>query len=145
MSGGGSRYPGRVGFFFVFWFCFFFVVVIYLFYSSCLIFFFFLFIITYLFYYTIPLSSLTFTGAGQNTGETVNRFLSVGATPYSTSEVEAKNHNYELVKNTAGTVVHVDVKQMGVGGDCSWSCDILDKYKIHPGNYTYQFYIRADE
>jgi beta-galactosidase len=71
--------------------------------------------------------------------------LSVDAIPYTVAELEAKKHNFELVKNADGITVHVDVKQMGVGGDCSWGCDVLDVYKVHPDDYAYEFYIQGTE
>jgi len=36
---------------------------------------------------------------------------------------------------------HIDLGQMGVGGDNSWGRKPLDKYLILPGEYRYEFEI----
>jgi beta-galactosidase len=37
------------------------------------------------------------------------------------------------------TYLHIDMKQMGVGGDDSWGARTHDPYLIPPQNYTFQF------
>ena len=40
-------------------------------------------------------------------------------------------------------VLNIDLIQMGVGGNDSWS-DVaapLEKYQVKPGDYTYRFYL----
>lgn len=38
--------------------------------------------------------------------------------------------------------LNIDYVQMGVGGDTSWGAQPLDKYKIKPENYKYEYMIR---
>ncbi|MFY0686279.1 MAG: DUF4981 domain-containing protein [Cyclobacteriaceae bacterium] len=62
--------------------------------------------------------------------------------PYSTYNLEEAKHSYELKKRDQITL-HIDHKQMGVGGDNTWShrAEPHDDYLIMPGNYSYSFYL----
>ena len=68
--------------------------------------------------------------------------LSVSAWNYTQEELERFVHDFEL--NEADFItVNVDCAMMGVGGDNSWGYPVMDKYRIHPGNYHYRFSLSA--
>ncbi len=68
--------------------------------------------------------------------------LSMSAWPYTEANIEAARHTNKLVK--AGYVtLNIDLVQMGVGGNDSWS-DVaapLDQYQLPATAYTYSFYL----
>lgn len=72
--------------------------------------------------------------------------LSISAWPYSQKQLDEASHDYNL-KSNGITILNIDHKQMGVGGDDSWS--ILarphDPYRLQPVPYQYQFKIRIRE
>ncbi|MFS4466674.1 glycoside hydrolase family 2 TIM barrel-domain containing protein [Maribacter sp. 2210JD10-5] len=81
-----------------------------------------------------------------NTG---NGFYVIGKEPlnfsvqeYDTHNIETAKHTNELVNNGTLTV-NIDAKQMGVGGDNSWSyrAEPYKEFLIRPGTYSYSFYI----
>lgn len=60
---------------------------------------------------------------------------------YTPFEMENKLHPYELVKN-ANTILNINYKQMGVGGDDSWGALPHDEFLIKPtANYSYTYRI----
>jgi beta-galactosidase len=61
------------------------------------------------------------------------------------AEYEAKKYNFELEKNEDGTVVNVDLRQLGVAGDNAWGLQAYEQYQIPPGDYEYEFYIHGSE
>jgi beta-galactosidase len=69
--------------------------------------------------------------------------LSMSAWPYTEDNIENAKHTNKLVD--AGYItLNIDLVQMGVGGNDSWS-DVaapLDQYQIPARNYSYSFYIR---
>ena len=68
--------------------------------------------------------------------------LSMSAWPYSVENLESSTHTNTL-KDAAYVTVNIDLVQMGVGGNDSWS-DVaapLDKYQIPAKNYSYSFYL----
>jgi beta-galactosidase len=68
--------------------------------------------------------------------------LSISAWPYTEENINQAKHTNELVD--AGFItLNIDLKQMGVGGNDSWSevAAPLDKYQISSGNYRYCFYL----
>lgn len=68
--------------------------------------------------------------------------LSVSAWNYTQEELERFVHDFEL--NEADFItVNMDCAMMGVGGDNSWGYPVMDKYRIHPGNYHYRFSLSA--
>ncbi len=68
--------------------------------------------------------------------------LSMSAWPYSEENIEKAKHTIDLID--AGYItLNIDLIQMGVGGNDSWS-DVaapLEKYQVPAGNYHYSFYI----
>ena len=73
----------------------------------------------------------------------INENLSMSAIPYSTWNIEEALHTYDL-KKTAFYTINIDHKQMGVGGDDSWSQKALPhkEFRIPAKNYTYSFLIQ---
>jgi len=68
--------------------------------------------------------------------------LSVNAWPYTEKNIEAAKHTDKL-KDAGFITLNIDLKQMGVGGNDSWS-DVgapLPKYQIPAKAYTYSFYL----
>lgn len=72
-----------------------------------------------------------------------NHLISVNASPYTQNMLEKSTHDWELQKHE-NTVINIDYKQMGVGGDNSWGHPVMEKYQIKPGNYEYTFYLEID-
>lgn len=77
----------------------------------------------------------------QVTGVSSN--LSVSAWPYTTKNIENALHTYDLKKEDFITL-NIDYKQMGVGGDDSWSKDALphEQFRVPAKNYEYSFLIK---
>jgi beta-galactosidase len=68
--------------------------------------------------------------------------LSMSVSPYTDENIQNAKHTYRL-RDAGYLVVNVDLKQMGVGGNDSWS-DVaapLEKYQIKAKAYQYTFYI----
>ena len=69
--------------------------------------------------------------------------LSMSAWPYTEEDIIKAKHTNSL-KDAGFITVNIDLKQMGVGGNDSWS-DVsapLPQYQIKAGNYQYGFYIK---
>ncbi len=68
--------------------------------------------------------------------------LSMGAWPYTESNINRAKHTIDL-KNPGFVTLNIDLKQMGVGGNDSWSNvgAPLKKYQIPAKNYSYTVYI----
>ncbi|MGE4586321.1 MAG: glycoside hydrolase family 2 TIM barrel-domain containing protein, partial [Mangrovibacterium sp.] len=68
--------------------------------------------------------------------------LSMSAWPYTEENINQAKHTNELV--AAGFItLNIDLIQMGIGGNDSWS-DVgapVEKYQLAPGNYHYSFYL----
>ena len=78
--------------------------------------------------------------------EFTDSLLSVAALPYNIDDLdpEARKRQYhsgELVERNK-IFMHVDMKQMGVGGIDSWGSMPVEKYWITPGAYQYSYLIR---
>ena len=78
------------------------------------------------------------------TGLTViaDSLLNMSAWPYSEEMINKAKHTNEL-KPSGFITLNIDLKQMGVGGNDTWS-DVaapLEKYQIKAGNYKYRFYL----
>ena len=69
--------------------------------------------------------------------------LSVSAWPYSQEDLTEASHTYELPERDF-TTVNLDYKQMGVGGDNSWSekARPMPKYRLSESTYAYGFTLR---
>ncbi|MFC3362376.1 glycoside hydrolase family 2 TIM barrel-domain containing protein [Pedobacter fastidiosus] len=68
--------------------------------------------------------------------------LSMSAWPYTEENIQSAKHTNKL-KDAGYLTVNVDLIQMGVGGNDSWS-DVaapLPKYQIPSKNYKYSFYL----
>ncbi len=66
--------------------------------------------------------------------------LSMSAWPYTEENIETAKHTNKL-KDAGYITLNIDLVQMGVGGNDSWS-DVaapLDKYQIKSGSYSYSF------
>ncbi len=68
--------------------------------------------------------------------------LSFSVVPHGIENLQEANHINELSDRKVLTV-NIDLKQMGVGGDDSWSMKARshEAYRIKPGNYKYSFYL----
>ncbi len=69
--------------------------------------------------------------------------LSVSAWPYTTEDIERARHTYELEKRDFITL-NLDLIQMGVGGDDSWSQDALphEEFRAPARDYRYRFVLK---
>ncbi|WP_179413460.1 glycoside hydrolase family 2 TIM barrel-domain containing protein [Mucilaginibacter sp. E4BP6] len=68
--------------------------------------------------------------------------LSMNAWPYTEKNIEAARHTNKL-KDAGYITLNIDLLQMGVGGNDSWS-DVgapLEKYQIPAKGYSYSFYL----
>ena len=68
--------------------------------------------------------------------------LSMSAWPYTEENLENAKHTNKL-KDAGYLTLNIDLVQMGVGGNDSWS-DVaapLEKYQIKSGDYRYRFYL----
>ncbi|MWC30820.1 DUF4981 domain-containing protein [Paenibacillus sp. MMS18-CY102] len=63
--------------------------------------------------------------------------MEVNALPWTPSELEASDHTYKLPTSNR-TVVRINDKQMGVGGDDSWGARTHSEYVL-PANRPYSF------
>ena len=68
--------------------------------------------------------------------------LSMSVWPYTQENLKTATHTFDL-KDPGFLTVNIDLIQMGVGGNDSWSpvAQPLEKYQIPSGNYEYSFYI----
>jgi beta-galactosidase len=68
--------------------------------------------------------------------------LSMSAWRYSQENIKEAKHIYEL-KSPGFLTLNIDLKQMGVGGNDSWSevAAPLGQYQIKAANYHYSFYL----
>lgn len=68
--------------------------------------------------------------------------LSMSAWPYTEENIQNAKHTNKL-KDAGLITLNIDLVQMGVGGNDSWS-DVaapLEKYQVPAKNYQYSFYI----
>jgi len=68
--------------------------------------------------------------------------LSMSAWPYTEENIENAKHTNKL-KDAGLITLNIDLVQMGVGGNDSWSAVAapLEKYQIPAKNYSYSFYL----
>ncbi|WP_417939464.1 glycoside hydrolase family 2 TIM barrel-domain containing protein [Flavobacterium sp. RS13.1] len=68
--------------------------------------------------------------------------LQMSVWPYSQANLSEAKHTYDLI-NPGYLTLNIDLLQMGVGGNDSWSpvAAPLDKYLIKAKNYNYSFYL----
>ncbi len=81
----------------------------------------------------------------QNSGLLIvaDSLLSMSVWPYSEQKINKAKHTNELIEDDYLTL-NIDLKQMGVGGNDSWSkvAQPLEKYQIKAQNYHYSFFIK---
>ena len=72
----------------------------------------------------------------------VNNPLSMSVWPYTQENINEAKHTYDLV-DSGYLTLNIDLKQMGIGGNDSWSpvSAPLEKYQIPSKNYQYSFYM----
>lgn len=82
------------------------------------------------------------TGEGLYIGA-VDQLLSMSARPYSNENIDDALHTYDL-KSDGKITVNVDLKQMGVGGDDSWSPAALPhpEFRLPAQDYSYSFIMK---
>jgi beta-galactosidase len=88
---------------------------------------------------------MAFANAPKNKGLLVvqdQKPLSMSAWPYTQENLSEAKHTFDL-KNPGFLTLNIDLIQMGVGGNDSWSpvAAPLEKYQIPSGNYQYSFYL----
>ena len=68
--------------------------------------------------------------------------LSMSAWPYTEENIQNAKHTNKL-KEAGFITLNIDLIQMGVGGNDSWSevAAPLEQYQIKPKNYQYSFYL----
>ena len=67
--------------------------------------------------------------------------FSFNALHYTTKDLESASHPYQLPGGSAGrpeTYVHIDLQQMGVGGDDTWGARAHEEFRI-PADRDYEF------
>lgn len=69
--------------------------------------------------------------------------LSMSAWPYTEENINQAKHTNEL-QDAGFLTVNIDLIQMGVGGNDTWSdvAQPLEQYQIPAGNYRYRFYLK---
>ncbi len=67
--------------------------------------------------------------------------LNISARQYTDYNIANACHTVDLEKS-GNTFFHVDFKQMGVGGDDSWSPRVHREYLLNKKSYRYSYYIR---
>lgn len=68
--------------------------------------------------------------------------LSMSAWPYTEKNIVEAKHTNKL-QDAGYITLNIDLKQMGVGGNDSWSdvAEALEQYRLKAGNYRYSFYL----
>lgn len=67
--------------------------------------------------------------------------LSVNAVPHTTDDIEAARHPWQLNMRDY-TILHLDLRQMGLGGDDSWGAWPHQEFQIPCQAYSYRFRLR---
>ncbi|WP_042203824.1 glycoside hydrolase family 2 TIM barrel-domain containing protein [Paenibacillus camerounensis] len=82
-------------------------------------------------------------GAGKGLLFTADSELETSVLPYTVEELEAASHAYKL-KPSDKTAVRILHKQMGVGGDDSWSAKTHPEFTLYANrSYSYRFTMRG--
>lgn len=82
-------------------------------------------------------------GSREGISIVADSLLSMSAWPYSEKNIIEAKHTHQL--NPANYItLNIDLVQMGVGGNDSWSevAAPLEHYQLKAGHYTYSFFIR---
>lgn len=82
-------------------------------------------------------------GDGQGLVVVADSLMSVSAWPYTQADLAEATHTHELPERPT-TTLNLDYKQMGLGGNNSWSKKArpLPKYRLRAPSYTYGFTLR---
>ncbi|KQB39951.1 Beta-galactosidase [Flavobacterium aquidurense] len=88
---------------------------------------------------------MAFTTPQKNEGLLVfkeEKNLSMSAWPYTQENLSAAKHTFDL-KDPGFLTVNIDLIQMGVGGNDSWTsvAQPLEQHQIKSGDYKYSFYL----
>jgi len=81
-------------------------------------------------------------GKGRGLRVVADSLLSMSAWPFTEEMINKAQHTNELVESGFITL-NIDLLQMGVGGNDSWSevGQPLEKYRIKPGKWRYTFFL----
>jgi len=73
---------------------------------------------------------------------TADKVLQMSAWPYTQANLSEAKHTFDL-KDPGFLTLNIDLLQMGVGGNDSWSpvARPIEKYEIPSGDYEYSFYL----
>ena len=71
-------------------------------------------------------------------------WLSINAQNYRQTDMEGKKHPYEVPLSNL-VELHIDYKQMGLGGDNSWGRLPHEQYLLRGEQYSYQFLMQPAE
>jgi beta-galactosidase len=71
-------------------------------------------------------------------------FLDVNAQNYRQADMEGKKHPYEVPLSNL-VELHIDHRQMGIGGDNSWELLPMEKYLLRGQTYRYAFVLQPTE
>lgn len=82
------------------------------------------------------------SGEGKHLLIVADSLLSMSAWPYSEENLNVARHTFDLI-NPGYITLNIDLVQMGIGGNDSWSevAAPLEKYQIPAKNYAYSFYL----
>ena len=86
---------------------------------------------------------MSFTNQKEGLMVVADSLLSMSAWPWTEQNIVKAKHTNKLDESGFITL-NIDLKQMGVGGNDSWS-DVsqpLPQYQIKSGNYKYSFYLK---
>jgi beta-galactosidase len=77
---------------------------------------------------------------------TADSLLSMSAWPYTEENIQKAKHTNKL-KDAGFITLNIDLIQMGVGGNDSWSevAEPLEQYRIPAKKYQYSFYLKPYE
>lgn len=77
---------------------------------------------------------------------TADSLLSMSAWPYTEDNIQKAKHTNKL-KDAGFITLNIDLLQMGVGGNDSWSevAEPLEQYRIPAKSYSYSFYLKPYE
>lgn len=70
------------------------------------------------------------------------RAIDIFGSEYKTKHsLELKGLAHENDRSNGSTFVNVDLRQMGLGGCDSWAAKPLEEYRMHPADYSFEFWI----
>lgn len=72
--------------------------------------------------------------------QATEQLLSCNVLPWSSEEIEGVDYSWQL-EQPETYYLHVDMAQMGIGGDNSWGAICHPEYRLQDQSYTYQYRI----